>query len=98
MSTSEDDEIVAEILKIHKNNELENFNRTLNAFMIYRHCFYFALQNYKLSRNVISKLASESWKIEPYEIKDRYKRMAENVRKEFKKEVPILFILCNLAR
>ncbi|CAG8490915.1 3712_t:CDS:1 [Diversispora eburnea] len=85
-----------EIVEMHLKNGLKNGNRTSNAFLIYRKNY--ALQNPKLSRNDVSKLASESWKSVSNEIKDHYKRMAENVKKEFKKRVNSLcFIHCNLA-
>ncbi|CAG8499448.1 2532_t:CDS:1 [Diversispora eburnea] len=89
MSTSE------EIVEIHLNNGLENGNRTMNAFMIYRKDR--ARKNPNRSWNNSPKLASESWKNESNKIKDHYKRMAENVKKGFKKKIPYCFIHSNLA-
>ncbi|CAG8490609.1 9362_t:CDS:1 [Diversispora eburnea] len=99
MSTSED-KIVSEITEIHIKNGLKNGNRTMNAFMIYRYCYQknCSFQDSKPSRNDVSKLASESWKRESDEIKNLYKRIAENVKKRFKKTVNSLcFIHSNLA-
>ncbi|RHZ45728.1 hypothetical protein Glove_658g26 [Diversispora epigaea] len=84
MSTSED-KIVREIVEIQLKNGVKNVNRTMNPFMIYRRNYM--LQNSNLSRSDVSKLASESWKNESNEVRDHYKRMAENVKKEFKKKV-----------
>ncbi|RHZ46664.1 hypothetical protein Glove_609g31 [Diversispora epigaea] len=86
---------VGEIVNLHLKNGLKNSNKTMNAFMIYRRNY--ALHSTKLSRSDMSKEASKAWKSESIEIKNHYKRIEEDIRREFKEKTSIFFIYSNLT-
>ncbi|CAG8490983.1 3717_t:CDS:1 [Diversispora eburnea] len=84
---------VDEIVKIHLKNDIKNVNQTLNAFMIYRKKHNRVVAKLNLSSKDVSKFVKNSWKNEPNNVKDHYRQMAKNVKKNVSKKRFLLFVL-----
>ncbi|CAG8487066.1 2946_t:CDS:1 [Acaulospora colombiana] len=79
-----------DIVNIHMEKGLDNANKTLNAFLIYRVAYSREIAGQSVGN--ISKMASNSWKKETDHVKDFYKKMASEVKAIFKRKAPVCFV------
>ncbi|CAG8610908.1 722_t:CDS:2, partial [Diversispora eburnea] len=83
---------VEEIVQKQLDNNIKNVNHTPNSFLIYRREFNNEIHKSQVNLKLedISKLAAVSWKTEPQQIKNYYKKLAKEVKNSFKKRVQSL--------
>ncbi|CAG8466848.1 2789_t:CDS:1 [Diversispora eburnea] len=87
---------VGVIVEEHLKKGIRNANQTGNAFMIYLRIFRKAYSNviamFNLPSRDVSRFASSSWIQEPPLVKNFYRQKAKEVKKCFKKNIPLYFI------